>query len=154
MKKLSRKNIPGNRTRTGFKITKILVVEDDNNLIEILEILFNEAGYQMKALNSVKKIIPIVEDFQPDLVLLDCLLPESNGGEFCRQIKLNEATCLIPVIIFSAYPKVLLSLGDYGCDAFIAKPFDLDVLLFHIEKCLETKHNTQENLEQLKSKTN
>jgi DNA-binding response OmpR family regulator len=44
---------------------------------------------------------------------------------------------MIPVIIFSAFPKVLLSLGDYGCDAFIAKPFDLDNLLFHIEKCLE-----------------
>lgn len=137
MKDLVRENIPQDGISAPFKVTKILIVDDDSALIEVLEELFNEVGYRIKAINKVENIIPIIEDFQPDLVLLDYLLPFVNGGELCSQIKRNKTTCLMPVIIFSAYPKVLLSLGDYGCDAFIAKPFDLDSLLFHIEKCLE-----------------
>jgi len=137
LKRSFRGNIAANRPDSRFKITKILVVEDDGNLVEILEEFFRQVGYNVKVLNVVNNIIEVVGDFQPDLVLLDYLLPVSNGGELCSQIKRNEITCMIPVIIFSAYPKVLLSLGDYGCDAFIAKPFDLDNLLFHIEKCLE-----------------
>jgi two-component system, OmpR family, response regulator VicR len=145
MKKSVRKNISPNDVRTPFKVTKILIVDDDSALIEVLEELFNEVGYRIKAINRVENIIPVIVDFQPDLVLLDYLLPFVNGGELCSQIKRNEATCMIPVILFSAYPKVLLSLGDYGCDAFIAKPFDLDSLLFHIEKCLENRQSCLED---------
>lgn len=145
MKKSVRENISTNNVRTPFKVTKILIVDDDSALIEVLEELFNEVGYRIKAINSVENIIPVITEFQPDLVLLDYLLPFVNGGELCSQIKRNEATCMIPVIIFSAYPKVLLSLGDYGCDAFIAKPFDLDSLLFHIEKCLENPQSCLES---------
>ncbi len=145
MKTSVRENIPPKDVKSSFKVTKILIVDDDSALIEVLEELFNEVGYSVKAVNRVENIFPIMADFQPDLVLLDYLLPLVNGGELCSQIKRNEATCMIPVIIFSAYPKVLLSLGDYGCDAFIAKPFDLDSLLFHIERCLENPQSCYEN---------
>ncbi len=137
MKELLKEPVSPDNYSGQFQVTKLLIVDDDSALVEVLEELFNEVGYQVKAINTVENILPVIADFQPDLVLLDYLLPFVNGGELCSQIKRNRSTCQIPVIIFSAYPKVLLSLGDYGCDAFIAKPFDLDSLLFHIEKCLE-----------------
>lgn len=81
-------------------------------------------------------------DFKPDLVLLDYLLPGINGGELCGQIKRHQAFSKIPVIIYSAYPKVLTSLGDYGCDLFLPKPFDLDELAKHIETLLLKKEHS------------
>lgn len=137
MKDLVKENIPRNSVSAPFQVTKILIVDDDSALTEVLEELFNQIGYRTKAVNCVDNIIKLILEFQPDLILLDYLLPFVNGGELCSQIKRNKSTSHLPVIIFSAYPKVLLSLGDYGCDAFIAKPFDLDSLIFHIEKCLE-----------------
>jgi len=78
-----------------------------------------------------------MEDFKPDIVLVDYLLPGINGGELCAQLKRDPSTKHIPVVIFSAYSQVLLSLGSYGCNAFISKPFELSSLLNQINKCLE-----------------
>lgn len=64
-------------------------------------------------------------DYEPHLVLIDYLLKGINGGEVCHQIKSGYETSRVPVIMISAYPRVFESLGTYGCDEFIAKPFDL-----------------------------
>jgi CheY-like chemotaxis protein len=64
-------------------------------------------------------IFALIEKFNPDLIILDYILNGINGGELCHQVKHNSKTSLIPVIIYSAYTKVIQSLGDYGCDAFV-----------------------------------
>jgi CheY-like chemotaxis protein len=71
--------------------------------------------------------------YRPDIVILDYILNGINGGELCHQIKMNRHTAQLPVVIMSAYPKVLQSLGDYGCNTFIPKPFDID----HILNCIK-----------------
>jgi two-component system response regulator VicR len=116
------------------KPLRILVVEDDQMQAEMLRDLFTYAGYEFLIQQSVDSIIPVVVDYKPDLVLLDYLLGPVNGGEHCSAIKKDEELKQIPVIMYSAYPKVMLSLGNYGCDLFIAKPFDIDELLGEIEK--------------------
>lgn len=115
----------------------ILIVENDSGLVEMLEELFGYEGYQVSCHQQVEDIFPLIESFKPDVVLLDYLLPGINGGEVCAQMKRNPETRKIPVIIFSAYPQVMLSLGSYGCNAFISKPFELDALLDQINDCLE-----------------
>lgn len=115
---------------------KILVVENDQNLIDILEAVFEEEGYQYKIFNDVLDILPLIVEYQPDLVLLDFVLPRINGGELCSQLKSVAGTKDIPVIIYSAAPKAFLSLGNYGCDLFIPKPFDLDRLVQNINSLL------------------
>lgn len=115
---------------------KILVIEDDQALSELLEDIFSDSGYEVRICHKTDNILPIAEEFLPDLVLTDYLLPLINGGELCSQIKRNPKTAHIPVIIFSAYSKVLHSLGDYGCDAVISKPFDLDKLLKQVDYCI------------------
>lgn len=120
----------------GIVENSILIVENDDKLVEILNEFLPEQGYRVKFLPQAYDIRPIVKEYKPDLVLLDFLLPGVNGGELCSQIKRSEQLSHIPVIIFSAFPKVMLSLGDYGCNAFIAKPFDLSELISQIEACM------------------
>jgi len=126
------------RSGTDFslkpKARKILVVEDDPALSEILEDFLTDSGYETHVVNDVLDIHTLLEKLHPDLVILDYLLPVVNGGELCSQIKRNQLTCGLPVIMFSAYQKILFSIGDYGCDVFIPKPFDLNDLLEKIEE--------------------
>ena len=116
-----------------FTPRRILILDDDKALCEILEAALTDNGFEVKILKSTNNIIEDVSSFQPDAVLLDYILPGINGGELCHQIKTNRLTKNIPVILFSAYARVLQSLGDYGCDCFVEKPFDLWDLLQTID---------------------
>lgn len=119
------------------KSKNILIIENDEGLVELLEELFSYEGYQVRCYREADDIFSLMEDFAPDIVLIDYLLPGINGGELCAQLKREPSTKHIPVIIFSAYSQVLLSLGSYGCNAFVSKPFELSSLLNQISKCLE-----------------
>jgi len=76
-----------------------------------------------------KDVIPLVEKFIPDLIILDYRVAGTNGGEICKQIKSHPKFSKIPVIIFSAYISNDSELLAYGCDAIINKPFDLSELI-------------------------
>jgi DNA-binding response OmpR family regulator len=102
---------------------KILIIDDDSAILEILTECFADEGYEVKPIAVVDDIYSLIDEFQPDLVLTDYILSGINGGEFCTQIKMAYQN--LPVVILSAYPKVMLSLGTYNSDLFVAKPFDL-----------------------------
>ncbi len=111
-----------------FMSKKILIVDDQNDTLDLLKEVFEDEGYEVTALPYTEDIIKSITQYQPDLVLLDFLLAGINGGELCHQLKTNSLSSHIPVIMLSGYPRVLESLGSYGEDAFIAKPFDLNHL--------------------------
>ena len=115
---------------------RILIVEDDYDILCILTDLLNEEGYEVAGLNYTPSIIESVLQHKPDLVMLDFLLPGINGGELCHEIKSNQATHSLPVIILSGYPRLIESLGNYGSDGFIAKPFNMDAVIHMVENCL------------------
>ena len=124
------------KTQDPLKQPRILVVEDDDSLGGFLKEALNELGYVALVVKTAPDIFELIDDFNPDLVILDYLLENDNGGEICSLIKKSESTSALPVIICSAYPKVFLSLGHYGSDIFLAKPFELDVLIDSIDKLL------------------
>ena len=99
--------------------TKILVIEDDDATAEFMKLFFEMSDFGYYIRGGLPNILPIINDYKPDLVILDYLLPEINGGELCRQIKKNPGTCVLPVLIYSRFPKVMSSLDD-GYDAFIS----------------------------------
>lgn len=118
---------------------RVLLVEDDEFLTEMMQEVFQQEGYHYKCISAIDNIIQLMFDYQPQVVILDYILPKVNGGELCSQIKQHVDFCRVPVIIYSAYSKVLLSLGNYGCDSFIEKPFDLEVLIKEIRKLSKRK---------------
>lgn len=115
---------------------RILILDDDDAILEVMEASLEYANFTVKIIDESKDVFSEIEEFQPDLILLDYILQGINGGEICHQIKTSPRTTGIPVILMSAFPRVLLSLGDYGCDAFIAKPFDLADLIQQVNICL------------------
>ncbi len=117
-------------------LKKILIFDDDEAVLEVLREVLEYANFEVKTATVCDNVFKDIEDFKPDLILMDYILKGINGGEICHQIKSNSKTSALPVILISAYPRVLLSLGDYGSDTFISKPFDLSDLLEKINSCL------------------
>lgn len=78
----------------------------------------------------------MTQELKPDPVMLDYLLGDINGGEYCVQLKKEARTKHLPVIMLSAHQRVIDSLGHYGWDAFVAKPFDLKDLAQQINSML------------------
>ena len=108
-------------------MNRILLIEDDEAVRNVIQEAL--ADYTVVATDDTRNIFQLIEENQSDLVLMDFILTHINGGELCHQIKTNPSTAHIPVIIISGFPKVIYSLGSYGCDAILEKPFDLAKLL-------------------------
>ena len=113
-----------------------LVIDDNADILSLLEDFLCHQDFNVKGIRQTKNIFDDINDFNPDLILMDYILSGINGGELCHQVKTDAKTSHIPVVLISAYPRVLESLGKYGCDAFIAKPFDIDHLISCINDCL------------------
>lgn len=118
---------------------RILVIDNDQDLLEAVETALVIENYYVQTNPFVEDIFVLIRDSKPDLILIDYLLYGINGGELCRLIKSEPKTSHLPVIIFSAYPRVIQSLGNYGCDAFISKPFELDSFMQTIKDCILKK---------------
>ncbi|WP_207532440.1 response regulator [Desertivirga arenae] len=108
---------------------RVLIIDDDRFISDMLSEMLSDEKFEVKILSDSDNIVADVKDFNPDIILLDYILPRRNGGELCHEVKANTSTSEIPVIMLSAYPKVLKSLGNYGADSFVEKPFDLWCLL-------------------------
>jgi DNA-binding response OmpR family regulator len=119
---------------TAGLFPKILAIEPDPSLGEILCDMLGSDGYHCKVVPACKDIKKLVENFKPDIILIEYLLPGVNGGELCEQLKADERFSGLPVILYSAYPQILWSVSDYRCDEFISKPFDVNELLLTIER--------------------
>ena len=116
---------------------KILILDDDADILEILEMLLSEHGYNIKTANSGEKVFEEIKDFEPDLLLMDVQIAGLNGLEICRDIKGNPITATLRIIIISGTPEINAFLGLPGApDAFIAKPFDMDHLITSIAQQL------------------
>jgi DNA-binding response OmpR family regulator len=110
---------------------RILAVDDDKDILEVLQYILEESGYEVETLSDGHYIFDRIRKHSPDLILLDIMLGGLDGRELCKHIKTMKETNNIPVILISASHNISdRSLQhDGGPDDFIAKPFDIDVLL-------------------------
>ena len=121
-----------NRTNQGTYVKKILIVEDDLDIAEILQLILLDEGYEVSCLNRVSGFEQELKVFNPDLILLDISLPDGNGLELCKRVK-NVDLVSPPVILMSAHAKHVDAI-EAGADTFIEKPFDIDFLAKEISK--------------------
>lgn len=113
---------------------KILLLDDNPDIIHIVEEVLTYERYEVKSAMLSVGFLPLVEHYRPDLIIMDYRLSDGNGGELCQSIKAHSQLKHIPIIIFSAYMEPGLNMRDFGCDDVIAKPFDLNVLIETVAK--------------------
>lgn len=117
---------------------KILIVEDEESLLKLESILLTSKGYQVEGAADGRSALEAVKNMQPDLVLLDIMLPEIDGFEVCRRIKADEATRHIPVIMLTAKKsREDMARGEeVGADWYITKPFKSAMVIETIQRFL------------------
>jgi len=117
---------------------KILIVEDEEHLLELESLLLTTNGYEVKGVLDGPSALEVVASMKPDLILLDIMLPVMDGYEVCRQIKANDATRHIPVIMLSAKKsKEDIVKGEQaGADWYITKPFKSVMVLETVQRLL------------------
>jgi DNA-binding response OmpR family regulator len=113
---------------------KILVVDDDRAILEMLEEVLSYYGYRVSTLSRGDKIFDRINEYHPDLILMDIMLAGMDGRMICRAIKSIESVSDIPVILISATEMGTSCLNKEGApDDFVQKPFDLSFLMEKIE---------------------
>jgi CheY-like chemotaxis protein len=117
---------------------RILIVDDSNTNVVLLEAVLNNRGYDIRTSMSVKEAYGILADEPPELILLDLLMPQISGYQFLDQIKSDEKTKHIPVIIISAVTDALniKKTLDMGALDYIEKPVDIKELITKVERTL------------------
>ena len=113
---------------------KILLVEDEAPIREMLGYTLMKAGYTLREAADVEQARPIIADDRPDLVLLDWMLPGMSGYEYARRIRSNPDTSDIPIIMLTARGEEADKVRglDTGADDYITKPFSTGELLARI----------------------
>lgn len=115
--------------------TKILVVDDDLNICDLLKLYLENEGYAVKTANDGVEGISLFKTYDPDLVLLDIMLPKKDGWQVCREIREMSSK---PVIMITAKGEVfdkVLGL-ELGADDFVVKPFDMKELSARVKAVL------------------
>jgi CheY-like chemotaxis protein len=115
---------------------RILIVDDSNTNVVLLEAILNTRGYEIQTALSVKEAYSMIERQQPDLILLDLLMPQISGYQFLEQIKSDNNLRNIPVIIVSAVSDALniKKTKDMGALDYLEKPIDIKELVSKVEK--------------------
>jgi two-component system alkaline phosphatase synthesis response regulator PhoP len=113
------------------KSAKILVIDDEAEITEIVETFLEDAGYQVMIENSSVMGIERAKNFKPDLILLDIMMPFMDGYEVCDELKKNKETENIPVIFLTGKDAKSDEGRSFrvGGDMYIKKPFSCDRLL-------------------------
>ena len=116
---------------------KILVVDDDPDILEALQFMLEDAGYVVTTTEKGEyaENLHDTNGGLPDVILLDVLLSGKDGRLICQKLKSQEETKHIPIIMMSAHNKARQSVASVGADDFIEKPFDSDELLAKIKTC-------------------
>jgi len=117
----------------------ILCIEDEPEMIDLIRLILGRRGFEVKGATGGAEGLKIVREEHPDLVLLDLMMPDMDGWEVYQQIKADENTKGIPVIVVTAKAQSIdkvLGLHIAKVDDYIAKPFSPQELLSSIEKVL------------------
>ena len=130
---------------------KILIVDDDVNICELLRLYLEKDGFETVVANDGKQAVNMAEKFSPDLILLDIMLPELDGWQVCREIRKHSE---VPIIMLTAKGETfdkILGL-ELGADDYVTKPFDTKEVIARIKAVLRrsTETDKQNNIAEVR----
>jgi DNA-binding response OmpR family regulator len=123
---------------------KVLVVDDEFEIRDVLSRFLTEEGYEIILASNGEEALELVERENPQVVLLDILMPGIGGIETCKRLKENEKTRFIPVIMATALWDKLSEAIDAGAEDFVTKPFNLTELSHRVESILRVRYLNDE----------
>ncbi len=119
---------------------KIMAVDDETNILLIIKLLLQRGGFKVFTVKSGQECLDRLEEVEPDLILMDVMMPGLDGGETCKRIKENEKTRTIPVLMLTARTSDKCkkkSLGYACADGHLCKPLNKAGLIKEINALLE-----------------
>ena len=119
---------------------RIYVIDDDKDLLIIVKSLLIKKGFNVSTFTDWRIAREAIRSTEPQLILLDVFLPGIDGLDICQKLKSSPSTRHIPILLFSAFPKIAeTAIHDYGADDFIAKPFEVNELIKKVHSVLANK---------------
>jgi two-component system alkaline phosphatase synthesis response regulator PhoP len=128
---------------------KVLVVDDERNILRLLEYNLKEEGYLVKCVLSGEEAIVEAKTWKPQLIILDLMLPGMDGLKACRFLKSDNTTTSIPIIILSAKGEEadIITGLELGAADYVTKPFSPKILIARVKAHLRHKHVAGKELE-------
>lgn len=117
---------------------KILVIDDDQGMTELLSLLLAPASSEIIIANSGPNGVDLVKKHDPDVIILDLMMPEMNGWSVCQEIR---AFSSVPILILSAMdsPGAVAQALDVGADDYLVKPVSSSTLIAHLNNLLRRR---------------
>lgn len=127
------------------KIDRVLVVDDSPDNLFLVQSILDEEGYESVLVEDGATALAKIEEWPPDLVLLDVMMPGMDGFEVTKRIRQDPTLPYIPILLITAYDQASVVQGlDSGADDFIRKPVEVDELLARVRSLLRLKHSVDE----------
>jgi len=129
--------------------TRVLVVDDEPDLLELVHYNLTRAGYDVACVMSGAEALSHAQTYSPDLIVLDVLLPDVDGLEVCKALRRNPQTEAIPIVMLTARSEdadIVAGL-ELGADDYLTKPFSPRVLLARIKAVLRRQQQPNEGAE-------
>lgn len=120
---------------------KLLIVDDDKDLLEMVEMALTEQGFDVHTSTEGSSFFSNLEKFKPDIVLLDVFLKDADGRELCHQLKSDPLYDHIPVALYSAGHMSNSTIINSKANTFINKPFDITQLGGKLRAMLTNENN-------------
>ena len=132
---------------------KILIVDDAEDTVELLRKRFRAEGYDTSEAFNGEQALNTVPEYEPDLIVLDVMMPKIDGYEVCQRLKADEKTKYIPVLMLTAKGEVEHKVKglNIGADDYMAKPFDYKELSARVRSLLSIKATHEKKVEEEKS---
>ncbi|MFD2164524.1 PleD family two-component system response regulator [Paradesertivirga mongoliensis] len=118
---------------------RVLCIDDDQDILDTLNIILATEGYSVRVSTSPGTIFQLVQEFSPDLILMDINMPNFNGLEICKALKAYISTENTPVIMVSSDESIEKAISDFGAQDIIRKPFSIDQIVEIVKLYLDPK---------------
>lgn len=121
----------------------IVYIEDDQEMIDLVKLILSRRGYEVTGAHGGREGLDVVHRARPDLILLDLLMPDVDGWQVYQQLKANELTRHIPVVVITAKAQPIdrvLAIDVARADDYLIKPFHPQKLLDSVEKVLNGRN--------------
>lgn len=122
-------------------MSKILIIDDDIQTTTLLEMLLTERAYEVTSVNDSSQAIEVAKSTNPDLIILDLMMPDPDGFKVCRMLREDAQFIFTPILIITALDDTDSKIVAYGAgaDNYLIKPYDIEELADTVKRMLRTE---------------